>query len=786
VSSSRIMSTTKPVPYPICIHVDVTQCDRLEEEDANWSFRVQIHSNITSWDIQRTLSEIEQLDSQLRSCQELQSIKLPRSVCRLPSNKIAENGQQIIENYLWKLLRRAYIFISPPIQSFMGVPLIMEPKLALLSQQLQTILREDNILYAINSPSDKERYSNIRCVLRYGYVIDAYKIRNVQDIELKEGVHIHHETEFRIDVVDIKRVVRYQKECRFAVEIRSGRLYLFKCHTLQQFDQWVNDIKHMIKAQDGYSPYLQRWEDTGIENDHSLEEKVIEKMDDEELDDGLENGVLSNFTLSMHKIIPPITEEKHTEYLSTNSVDRVDLDIESCIRSVSSVSSETNEHRLLSDHNDDILEQEFMCITQRREQQHENSNERVLSPLQACKLAEQQISVIQEIKEDDDDDDRIHEPLKHDTIIKNESRSDSRSHSSSRAQQEDDDDDEEEDKDDFYDYDFEKDHKQTEQRQTYDIDDEDVDPITLKMEQEKLVNKRRKAMIKMQTQHMLRSHRERHRGALRRANSTVTYSAEKSSIMEYNNDGRREKGRVQSESNLLEAHSRTVSMEEFDAIKKQLTAWQSKAHRWQDLANLHERSHEEIEQKLQHKESKYRAKIRDQQNEILTLSKLLKRRETELEAKIIELRQLETTSNLTIQQLLTYKHTNEMRKKNSYIDGTLWKFAGDGMNNIKFNKAPKLKYVMYVPTRKKLYYSDSQHDDAETKLVNVTHITHKNHDIVHHMPDKYKNAWIKIIGQNRIVLFAAQSEQDANRWYETIKNSLQQPQNGHALDNDLF
>merc|ERR1711933_24169 len=119
-------------------------------------------------------------------------------------------------------------------------------------------------------------------------------------------------------------------------------------------------------------------------------------------------------------------------------------------------------------------------------------------------------------------------------------------------------------------------------------------------------------------------------------------------------------------------------------------------------------------------------------------------------------------------------NTNEMRKKNSYCDGTLWKFIGDGMNNVKFNKAPRLKYVMYVPTKRKLYYSDSAQDDAETKLVNVTHITHKNKDIMMNLPDKYKNTWIKIIGENRIVLFVAKDKDDADRWYITIKNSLQQ------------
>merc|ERR1712083_130974 len=102
------------------------------------------------------------------------------------------------------------------------------------------------------------------------------------------------------------------------------------------------------------------------------------------------------------------------------------------------------------------------------------------------------------------------------------------------------------------------------------------------------------------------------------------------------------------------------------------------------------------EQHSKQKDAKYKSKIRDQQYEI--------------DKKVMELKQLESVSDITIQQLLAYKKTNEMRRKNSYIDGTLWKFTGDGMSNVKFNKAPKLKYVMYVPTKRRLYYSDSTMD----------------------------------------------------------------------------
>merc|ERR1712228_298379 len=205
----------------------------------------------------------------------------------------------------------------------------------------------------------------------------------------------------------------------------------------------------------------------------------------------------------------------------------------------------------------------------------------------------------------------------------------------------------------------------------------------------------------------------------------------------------------------IEEHDHMISLEEHNRLKQDLLKWQSTAQRWQNMANRHEHSHETIEIQTKQKDIKYKQKIRNQQNEILSLQSILKTKQYEID-----------------QQLLAYKKTNEMRKKNSYIDGTLWKFAGDGMNNVKFNKAPKLKYVMYVPTKRRLYYSDSTMDDAETKLVNVTDVTHKNEEVMLNLPDKYKRIWIKITGQSRIVLFVAKNKLDADRWYVTIKNSL--------------
>ena len=468
-----------------------------------------------------------------------------------------------------------------------------------------------------------------------------------------------------------------------------------------------------------------KWENGGIENSHSFEEKVIEHhMDMLDEDDFLEHGPLSTFTADMSKIIPPMgmdaEEMKHSEYRArSSSIDRVDIDIESCIHS--STSSDV-----------DLRDELSINIQQQLPQlQEENKDEEEL--LQASQ---------DEDDEEDDDDVSEDSTSTVDTQIKEEQRD-----FVSKLHQQ-------------YEYNG---HHQFNGHESYHHNhnhhnnhhnnghhsngqhkhhhsnghhshksryvDDDTDSITLRLKEKEDAKARRNSMITLQKERMLRNKRERRKSAV--------LSSQKSDLMEYN------QAICQ-----IEQHKRMISLDEHNSLKEQLIKWQSKAHRWQDMANRHERNHETTELKLQQKELKYKSKIRDQQNEISTLNKLLKKRELELEQKIIELRQIESASNMTIQELLTYKNTNEMRKKNSYIDGTLWKFTGDGMNNIKFNKAPKLKYVMYVPTRKKLYYSDSTQDDADTKLVNVTHITHRNQDIMSHLPDKYKNTWIKIIGQS--------------------------------------
>lgn len=127
----------------------------------------------------------------------------------------------------------------------------MEQKTNLLSQQLRTIVREDyKIKYSLQTPSDKDKYIPIKCILTYGYIMEGFKIENYDiDNELNEGFNIKNEYEFRIDLVQIKRVIRYQKEYRFAIELTNGQMHLFRCQSQSQFNQWVNDTKNMIKLQ---------------------------------------------------------------------------------------------------------------------------------------------------------------------------------------------------------------------------------------------------------------------------------------------------------------------------------------------------------------------------------------------------------------------------------------------------------------------------------------------------------------------------------------------------------
>ena len=53
----------KSFNYPIAINVSVLKYTKIENvENENWSFNIQFISNVTTWDITRTLSQFLELD----------------------------------------------------------------------------------------------------------------------------------------------------------------------------------------------------------------------------------------------------------------------------------------------------------------------------------------------------------------------------------------------------------------------------------------------------------------------------------------------------------------------------------------------------------------------------------------------------------------------------------------------------------------------------------------------------------------------------------------------------
>ena len=154
------------------------------------------------------------------------------------------------------------------------------------------------------------------------------------------------------------------------------------------------------------------------------------------------------------------------------------------------------------------------------------------------------------------------------------------------------------------------------------------------------------------------------------------------------------------ESVALQDQQGMVSLTEYQLLQEQLAKWQSTAYRWQNMVNVQEAQ----TATMLRRETKYKEKVRDQQLEILALTKrlrqkeydlgqsikALKQRESELEHTMSAYEQFQDDSAQTINELIGYKERNEYRRKNSYCEGTLWKFKGDGMNKLKA-KAPKLK-----------------------------------------------------------------------------------------------
>ena len=211
---------------------------------------------------------------QLRRYSLLHSVKLPRGVIHLPTTHSNVSAEDFVEQYLWRLLRRAHVFQSPPIQKFVDPPLSMKQAVASLSKQTISKIRDDRLQYAKhelhdgngNTNRDGKSSSNrkgstkwvsLRCVLYTGYIIEGYQLNdndndNDDDEKYEEqdnmsststSLEILH---FRVDVVEIKRVVRFPKENKFTVHLHRDESFSIRCHNHSTFRDWTEEIKKMI------------------------------------------------------------------------------------------------------------------------------------------------------------------------------------------------------------------------------------------------------------------------------------------------------------------------------------------------------------------------------------------------------------------------------------------------------------------------------------------------------------------------------------------------------------
>jgi len=111
-------------------------------------------------------------------------------------------------------------------------------------------------------------------------------------------------------------------------------------------------------------------------------------------------------------------------------------------------------------------------------------------------------------------------------------------------------------------------------------------------------------------------------------------------------------------------------------------------------------------------------------------------------------------------------------KDQYYIDGWLAKYQGSKKDNIKFAKGSSKKYVIFIPALKILYFCGEKKSRVKTTLVRVRRITRKNQYIQGHVAETERDAWFKVIGESRIVLFCAESTEERDIWFDQISQAL--------------
>jgi len=310
-----------PRDYGISINVAVTNYNA-NRNPSQRSFDLVISTNVGTWSFQRSISEIQQLHAQLRRDPDLRSIKLPRGIHHLSPSRCNDAATNLIEQYLWRLFRRAHVFQSQPIRSFIKTPLAVQSVITALSKKTNSVLRDDRLQYLRESvdrkqsATDQSRWTQLRCILYSGYILEGYTIDNFGNSDdhkrehlttsaLSQSIGSKHPF-FRVDVVEIKRVVRFQKAHKLTLYLHRGEPFSIRCSDRSTFREWTEEIRNMINLRDGYSPYLIRWTEqddaASIGSEDGSTDRVyapsMDSADSKALDDRVDVDIISCFNLS--------------------------------------------------------------------------------------------------------------------------------------------------------------------------------------------------------------------------------------------------------------------------------------------------------------------------------------------------------------------------------------------------------------------------------------------------------------------------------------------------------
>ena len=122
----------------------------------------------------------------------------------------------------------------------------MKPVIASLSKQSTSVIRQDHLQY-ITEGDDSPNVQQCAMTLYTGYILEGYK---VEDDDAKQEVlerpSLNQVPFVRVDVVEIKRVVRFPKEHKFTVHLHRGDTFSIRCSDHSTFRGWTEEIRKMI------------------------------------------------------------------------------------------------------------------------------------------------------------------------------------------------------------------------------------------------------------------------------------------------------------------------------------------------------------------------------------------------------------------------------------------------------------------------------------------------------------------------------------------------------------